>query len=181
MPSTVVGTFQLSKALSEDSDFELDDPELAGVSFTVNASWAAQPELGVSHARERRPDPEPGQRLDDRPRPDPARRHRRDAVRDHHVRRAAERGWDGDPGLGSLASRTNPDGTATLIITDAEQSPTIVVTNTLTELFGTFGVAKQVDGDFDLDSPEIAGVTFTVHGVLAGLRPVSRPDRSTWC
>ena len=69
--------------------------------------------------------------------------------------------WDGVPAWGPGVT-ANPDGTATLVITDAEQSPTIVVSNTLTELFGTFGVAKQVDGDFDLDSPEIAGAVFTV-------------------
>ena len=69
--------------------------------------------------------------------------------------------WDGVPVWGPGVT-PNPDGTATLVITDAEQSPTIVVTNTLTELFGTFGVAKQVDGDFDLDSPEMADAAFTV-------------------
>ena len=69
--------------------------------------------------------------------------------------------WDGEPVWGPGVT-PNPDGTATLTITDAEQAPTIVVTNTLTKLFGTFGVAKQVDGDFDLDSPELADVTFTV-------------------
>ena len=36
------------------------------------------------------------------------------------------------------------------------------VTNTATELTGTFGVAKQVDGDFDLSSPQIAEAVFTV-------------------
>ena len=69
--------------------------------------------------------------------------------------------WDGVPVWGPGVT-PNPDGTATLTITDAEQSPTIVVTNTLTELFGTFGVAKQVDGDFDLNSPEMADAAFTV-------------------
>ena len=157
----VVGTFKVSKALSEGSDFELTDPELAGVSFTVNASWAAQPELGVTT---------PGDV---------------DLVLNQANGWTTSLGqtlpvgtvvtlseitmsgappnveWDGVPAWGPGVT-PNPDGTATLVITGGEQAPTIVVTNTLTELFGTFGVAKQVDGDFDLDSPEIAGATFTV-------------------
>ena len=157
----VLGTFSLSKALSEDSDFELTDPELAGVSFTVNASWEAQPDLGVT---------EPGSV---------------DLILNLANGWTTGLGqtlpvgtvvtlseitmsgappnveWDGVPVWGPGVT-PNPDGTATLVITEAEQSPTIVVTNTLTELFGTFEVAKQVDGDFDLDSPEIAGAVFTV-------------------
>ena len=55
----------------------------------------------------------------------------------------------------------NADGTASFVIGD-DTDPTFTVTNTATELTGTFGVAKQVDGDFDLDSPELAGAVFTV-------------------
>ena len=157
----VVGTFSVSKALSEGSDFAITDPELAGVSFTVNASWEAQPELGVTEAGDV------------------------DLILNQANGWTTGLGqtlpvgtvvtlseitmsgappnveWDGVPTWGPGVT-SNPDGTATLVITDAEQAPTIVVTNTLTELFGTFGVAKQVDGDFDLNSPEIAGAAFTV-------------------
>ena len=56
------------------------------------------------------------------------------------------------------------DGTASFVIGNntAETAPTFTVTNTATELTGTFGVAKQVDGDFDLNSPEMADAAFTV-------------------
>ena len=63
--------------------------------------------------------------------------------------------WSGD-GL-----TVNDDGTASFTIGDGT-APMFTVTNTATELTGTFGVAKSVDGDFDLSSPEMADAVFTV-------------------
>lgn len=39
----VAGTFAVRKALSEDSDFSLDDTDLADASFVVRAAWQDQP------------------------------------------------------------------------------------------------------------------------------------------
>ena len=55
----------------------------------------------------------------------------------------------------------NDDGTASFTIGNGT-APVFTVTNTATELTGTFGVAKQVDGDFDLGSSEVADAVFTV-------------------
>ena len=159
--SFVTGTFAIHKELSDDSDFALDDPELESVQFLVVARWAAQPDIGQtagvafllmnqangwSNALGR-------------------------SLKVGTVVTLSEPvvfglppdvGWDGEPSWGDGVT-TNPDGTATLTITDSEQEPDIALTNTLTKLTGTFGVAKALSGDFDFDSPELAGVTFTVH------------------
>ncbi len=78
-------------------------------------------------------------------------------------------GWDGEPAWSGDGITDNGDGTATLTITESDTVPSFVMTNTLTKLTGTFGVAKEVSGDFDFDSPELAGVKFTVQCVLARL------------
>ena len=89
-------------------------------------------------------------------------------------------GWDGEPAWGDGVT-TNRDGTATLTITDSEQEPDIALTNTLTKLTGTFGVAKEVSGDFDFDSPGARRGDVHRARVLARRRPVRRPGRPTWC
>ena len=38
----------------------------------------------------------------------------------------------------------------------------ITMTNDTTQLLGTFSVAKEVTGDFDLESPEFADAEFTI-------------------
>ena len=63
--------------------------------------------------------------------------------------------WSGD------GISVNPDGTASIVIGDGT-SPTFTVTNTVLKLTGTFGVAKKVDGDLDINSPELADVSYTV-------------------
>ena len=63
--------------------------------------------------------------------------------------------WSGD------GMDVNPDGTASIVIGDGT-SPTFTVTNTVLQLTGTFGVAKKVDGDLDINSPELADVSYTV-------------------
>ena len=63
--------------------------------------------------------------------------------------------WSGD------GVSVNPDGTASIVIGDGT-SPTFTVTNTVLQLTGTFGVSKKVDGDLDINSPELADVSYTV-------------------
>lgn len=67
----------------------------------------------------------------------------------------ADIAWSGD-GLS-----VNDDGTASFVIGD-DTSPTFTVTNTVLKLTGTFGVAKKVDGDLDVNSPQLADVSYTV-------------------
>src|SRR6185312_52658 len=161
--SIVRGTFAIHKELSDDSDFTLDNPELEHLQFLVIARWAARLDIGQPAGVEfllmnQHNDWQNalGEQL---------------AVGTEVTLSEAlvagqppDVGWDGQPEWGDGVT-PNPDGTATLIIaeTDPDTVPSIVVTNTLTKLTGTFGVAKELSGDFDFDSPELAGVSFTVH------------------
>ena len=73
------------------------------------------------------------------------------------------------------------DPTQGLVTVSSETTPAaITLTNGSLQLFGTFGVAKAVTGDFDLTSPEMAGAQFTVTATWAGGIAGSRPEPGQW-
>ena len=73
----------------------------------------------------------------------------------------------GDVGWGPNADPANP--AQGLVTVSSETTPAaITLTNGTLALFGTFGIAKAVTGDFDLTSPEMAGAQFTVTATWEG-------------
>ena len=140
-----------------NGDFDLNSPEMADAAFTVTASWAAAPGLeagsvelvlnaGNDFAMPAGVDLPTGTVVT--------------------LSEAVPSGtgpsveW-GDITWSGEGLTVNDDGTASFTIGDGT-APVFTVTNTANELTGTFGVAKKVDGDFDLGSPEMADAVFTV-------------------
>ena len=159
--SELTGTFGVTKALAGDFDFT--SPEMQSAEFTVLASWPAGPGLEagevelVLNAGNSWSAPA-GVQL-----PTGTVVTLSEAV-PSGTGPSVEWGdatWSGE-GL-----TVNEDGTASFVIGD-NTAPTFTVTNEVTELFGTFGIAKAVTGDFDLTSPEMAGAQFTVTATWAG-------------
>lgn len=160
--SVVRGTFAIHKELSDDSDFALDDPELADMQFVVLARWAARDDIGQPAGFEflllnqgNNWSNALGEQL---------------AVgtvvtlsEPAILGQPPDVGWDEQPAWSGDGITDNGDGTASITISESETEPSVVATNTLTKLTGTFGVAKELSGDFDFDSPELAGISFTVH------------------
>jgi len=72
--------------------------------------------------------------------------------------------WTGASWTAAPNIAVSEDGqTATVTITSSGQALTTVgLTNTLEDLLGSFTVAKQLDGDFDLADPELDGVSIPV-------------------
>ncbi|MEV8268590.1 DUF5979 domain-containing protein [Microbacterium sp. NPDC076911] len=146
------GTFTVTKAVE---GFELTDPEMAELTFTVNWSggdrsgaielnqagaWTGGPgelpfpvgtQITLTEAEVTGLDP--NVRFDDYE-------------------------WAEGPGI-----TVSGDGqTATLTVSEGDPAA-LLVTNSFTELFGDFAVEKVVDGPFELNSDELKDLTFEVN------------------
>lgn len=157
----VFGSFEVTKAFS--GDFPADDPQLADVVITV--SWQAGELSGDVELTQAGGWAATPTTLDGAPVVFPL----------GTVVTLTETGRTGGPpnlewGEVSWGANANPaDPTQGLVTVSSETVPAaITLTNGTIELFGTFGIAKQVSGDFDLTSPEMATAQFTVTATWEG-------------
>lgn len=159
--SEVSGTFQVTKAFS--GDFPADDPQLADVAITVG--WTAgeasgEVELTQAGGWTATPTDADGQPV---------------VFPLGTVVTLTETGRTGGPpnlewGEVSWGANANPQDPAQGLVTVSNQATpaAITLTNGTIELLGTFSVAKQVAGDFDLTSPELADAQFAVTATWQG-------------